>query len=201
LIIRPARLVDDVAVADLVVRPPGGLEDLLGDSAKARRVAAAAFRSTGTAFSWTRTVVVDDDGTVAAEMVRFEGREWKGLRVPTGLVMVAAAGVRQGRALVRGGRVDDRLMPRVPADSLYVLSLCVAPERRGLGVGKALLELAADEARAAGMRAVALDVASQNEGAIRLYRREGFEVVEERSVTTRRGGWARSLRMELAVRE
>jgi ribosomal protein S18 acetylase RimI-like enzyme len=199
LIIRPAGLLDDLAVADLVVRTPGGLEDLLGDPAAARRVAAAAFRSTGTAFSWTRTVVVDDDGAVAGEMVRFEGSAWKRLRVPTGLVMVVAAGVRHGRALVRGGRVDDRLMPAVPPDALYVLSLCVAPERRGLGVGKALLELAADEARTAGMRAVALDVASHNEGAIRLYRREGFAVVEERSVTTRRGGVTGSLRMELGV--
>ncbi len=56
----------------------------------------------------------------------------------TGLVMLAAAPHR-GWWLVRRGRVLDRIQPSVPADSLYVSSLAVAPGHRGRGVGSELM--------------------------------------------------------------
>lgn len=62
--------------------------------------------------------------------------------------------------------------PRVAAD----LGVSVTPAWRGKGVGTALLLAAEDWARAHGAERMVLDLASQNEGALRLYERLGYEV-------------------------
>jgi ribosomal protein S18 acetylase RimI-like enzyme len=54
--------------------------------------------------------------------------------------------------------------------------LAVAPEHQRRGVGRALLEAAAVEARARGARRLTLGVFSPNEGARRLYESAGFVV-------------------------
>ena len=73
----------------------------------------------------------------------------------------------------------------------------VAAARRGQGIGAALLARAVEEAWAAKLRAVALDVAFSNRGAMRFYGREGFASVSERRHPTARGLPAGgSIRME-----
>jgi GNAT superfamily N-acetyltransferase len=51
------------------------------------------------------------------------------------------------------------------------------PDQRGRGLGKQLLELALDWARASGMRAVRLDTSERMVAAQRLYEANGFERV------------------------
>jgi RimJ/RimL family protein N-acetyltransferase len=53
--------------------------------------------------------------------------------------------------------------------------MMVAAERRGQGIGSALLAAAVDWARAAGAHKVALQVWPANEAGIGLYRKFGFE--------------------------
>ena len=57
----------------------------------------------------------------------------------------------------------------------------------GAGDRGRLLAKAIEEAKAARLRAVALDVAVGNEDAIRFYRREGFALILERRHPTKRG--------------
>lgn len=52
--------------------------------------------------------------------------------------------------------------------------LSVLPEHQGRGIGKALLDHATAHAREAGATNLRLMVAAPNEGALRLYAREGF---------------------------
>jgi len=52
--------------------------------------------------------------------------------------------------------------------------LYVAPERRGRGIGRALLDRAAQDARRLGARCVWLETQNVNHGAIQFYRRMGF---------------------------
>jgi ribosomal protein S18 acetylase RimI-like enzyme len=59
----------------------------------------------------------------------------------------------------------------------YITAVSVMPEARGHGVGAALLRDAAEQARAAGMASVTLDVDKKNHTARRLYAREGFALV------------------------
>ena len=59
----------------------------------------------------------------------------------------------------------------------YVSMIIVAPGMQGRSVGSRLIAQAADDARACGMTRMRLEVACDNEGALRFYRRHGF--VEE----------------------
>ncbi len=79
------------------------------------------------------------------------------------------------------GDVDPVLEPyarlEVPG-SYYVSAMAIFPEHRGKGLGTRMLELAKEQARDHGCRQVSLLVFEQNEGAIELYRRHGFEVID-----------------------
>lgn len=57
------------------------------------------------------------------------------------------------------------------------LAIAVVPSARGKGVGSALLDTLLAKARAAGYDAISLSVDRDNEGAIDLYERHGFEPV------------------------
>jgi ribosomal protein S18 acetylase RimI-like enzyme len=52
--------------------------------------------------------------------------------------------------------------------------VCVAPEARGLGVGRLLVEAATADARAHGIEVLGLEVRGNNHGAIALYEHCGF---------------------------
>lgn len=59
-----------------------------------------------------------------------------------------------------------------------IQNLGIVPAHRGLGLGTALLLRALDGFRRAGIELVHLEVTAENEGAIRLYRRLGFQTVK-----------------------
>ncbi len=94
-------------------------------------------------------------------------------------------------AVVEGthGHADVALLTLVPPraveadadadDALWVVSVWVAPQGRGRGVGDALLDAAADHARRRGIARLVLDVGDHNEAAIRLYHRHGYEPTGE----------------------
>ncbi len=67
-------------------------------------------------------------------------------------------------------------------DEVHVLNVAVHPEHRGRGLGRTLLEAILAESRAAGSRAVFLEVRAGNVVARRLYRHLGF-----RELGVRRG--------------
>ena len=68
------------------------------------------------------------------------------------------------------------------APSLYIDALACYPAARGRGVGSALLELMADDARDIGLPQLSLIVYEQNTDAVRLYERYGFQVAERRAI-------------------
>jgi ribosomal protein S18 acetylase RimI-like enzyme len=199
--IRSALTTDVDVAASLIMLTPGGLVDLVGDRGVGRRVAASVFTARGSGFGFDRTLVAEVDGTVVGQVIRFAGADWdRKTQTRTGLVMVRAAGWRFAVSVIREGRRHARVTPPVPADSLYVISLAVTPERRGQGIGSALLRRVVEEALESGLRSVSLDVAERNDGAIRFYVREGFVTVAEGHAPPRRGSPdVDSIRMELAL--
>jgi hypothetical protein len=133
LTIRPAAESDVEGVAPLIISTPGGLLDLLRDRRVALRVARAAFRARRSGYGYERALVADVDGSVAGQIIRFSGEQWATLRTRTGLVMVRAAGPRRGLRLIRHGRTEERMMPPIAQDSLYVLSLGRGYRAEGTG--------------------------------------------------------------------
>lgn len=88
--------------------------------------------------------------------------------------MLAASRVAPGA----GGRPDALALvaPRGPA-RWRLATMGVRPAARGGGAAQRLLDDLVARARAAGVAALELEVFAQNERALRLYRRHGFEVV------------------------
>ena len=82
---------------------------------------------------------------------------------------------------------------------LYLSNLGVRRDRRGRGIGSALIDLKRKEARARGYRKLALDVADTNPGAEKLYRRIGFEVTGKKVFTGARTGFPDYKKMELVL--
>ena len=58
--------------------------------------------------------------------------------------------------------------------SYYVSAMAVFPEHRGKGLGTRILEVAKERARHSGRGQVSLLVFERNEGAVKLYERNGF---------------------------
>lgn len=93
-----------------------------------------------------------------------------------------AAGVIVGHVCLVGGVVDDVLsrLTGVPAGGLSAVSrLYVAPQGRGRGLGAGLLAAATACAADRGLQAV-LEVV-EGSGAVRLYERLGWRLVDHRS--------------------
>ena len=61
------------------------------------------------------------------------------------------------------------------ADTVWLLSMLVAPEARGQGVGDALIDAVVSSAHAWGSAQIILDVGDYNTCGIALYARKGFE--------------------------
>jgi ribosomal protein S18 acetylase RimI-like enzyme len=180
VLVRPATRTDADQVTELITDTPGGLPDILGSRKGALRIVRKVFLTPGSLFGFPHTLVAEADGTVVGEMVRLPGSLWKRLRWRTGLGMLIGTGPRQVWRLVWRGSLTGRAMAPIPADVLYVVSLSVAAAKRGQGIGAGLLANAVEEARAAKLRAVALDVAFSNDGALRFYLRQGFSTLSER---------------------
>ncbi|MEO1638040.1 MAG: GNAT family N-acetyltransferase [Pseudomonadota bacterium] len=70
----------------------------------------------------------------------------------------------------------------VENDRFLMDGLFVAPEARGKGVGTALLDAIAEEARRRGFSQVRLDVVDTNPRAKALYKYEGFQEVKTESI-------------------
>ncbi len=66
--------------------------------------------------------------------------------------------------------------------SLYICSLAVFAEFRGTGLGTRMLSIAREQARERGLGVLSLLVFEQNAGAVRLYERDGFRVVDRAPV-------------------
>jgi ribosomal protein S18 acetylase RimI-like enzyme len=66
------------------------------------------------------------------------------------------------------------------AESFYINMLATYPRFRGQGAGSALLAEVDRLALAAGCALISIEVFASNEGALRLYRRLGYEEVERR---------------------
>jgi ribosomal protein S18 acetylase RimI-like enzyme len=96
----------------------------------------------------------------------------------------------------------SRVTELVASDHVRMVSgLAVGPEHRRRGIGRALLDAAAEEARARGARRLTLRVLGPNAGARRLYESAGF-VVEgvQRDEFFLDGGYVDDVLMALDLR-
>jgi ribosomal protein S18 acetylase RimI-like enzyme len=75
------------------------------------------------------------------------------------------------------GEPIGRIVVDRPGNMLHIVDQAIVPELRGRGIGTAVMRALMDEASAAGLT-VRLEVASENDPSLRLYRRLGFVAIE-----------------------
>lgn len=91
--------------------------------------------------------------------------------------------LREDDTLVGGLRLlwqDEEVWGPQPPVAAYVHGLVVAGQRRGSGLGTALLQWAADQARARGRTLLRLDCGEDNDALRRYYAGQGFRTVGRR---------------------
>jgi ribosomal-protein-alanine N-acetyltransferase len=103
----------------------------------------------------------------------------------TGWTVEAIAGLLAGPGaigLVIDGAdgPDGFLIAREAAGEAEIITVAVDPARRGRGLGLELVEAAARAAKAAGAESLFLEVAVDNDAALALYRRAGFQAAGRR---------------------
>ena len=101
-----------------------------------------------------------------------------------------------------GTPLSGFVLVRIAAADAEILTLAVAPPRRGQGRGRRLVEAAAAMALAGGATALFLEVAEDNEPALALYRHLGFREVGARPGYYARGETrvaARVLKLDLGA--
>ena len=117
-----------------------------------------------------------------------------------------ARGVSSPRELPLVAEVDNEpgglawvwLEGEGPACAAHVYQMWVAPSKRRLGVGRALLDAAIAWARSVGARALVLDVTTGNTAAVQLYEGAGF-VATGSEKSLRPGSELRSQAMRLSL--
>lgn len=103
---------------------------------------------------------------------------WSGVMLRRILAMQGTSGITA--RLNRQWTVSGFALLRAAADECELLSLAVAPEQRGKGIGKLLLQGTMHQARVAGARTLFLEVAEDNTVARRLYSEHGLVPVGQR---------------------
>ncbi|MBT5561172.1 MAG: GNAT family N-acetyltransferase [Rhodospirillaceae bacterium] len=172
-VLRKAIPADALALAELMDQAGEGIPSWLWaqdaeDGETALDVGMARARRSEGSFSYPNAAVLEDAGQVAGMLL--------------GYLQPAVMNVEEE---LQG--VPDFLVPLVELEclapgSFYINALAVYPHHRSKGYGSLLIGEAERRAWELGTRSLSIMVFEGNEGAVRLYKRLGFECAAERQV-------------------
>ncbi|PWK83874.1 GNAT family N-acetyltransferase [Fulvimonas soli] len=131
-------------------------------------------------FGWRNHCVGVLDGAVVAVGAGYGGEGGFAFTLAAARQILAHYGPRHAPGVIARGLGVERVIPPPARGMHYLAHLGVAPELRGQGIGRALVEHLLARGRALGRRRMVLDVAASNPRAQALYERLGFTVTEER---------------------
>lgn len=180
LILRPARQSDAVISALLLVETNGdfGLQVLgLGDPALQIKAMQEWFLAGANRFSHEEAWIAEKYGVAAGLLLCFEGSRLTALELGCARRLAAIYGLGGAiRMLWRNNQLACR--KDAEPDEYLISHLAVDEHFRRQGIAKVLLEKAADLARAKGLHKLVLEVEANNQPAVALYQRAGFEVID-----------------------
>ena len=172
VVLRPATPDDCRRIAELFRVSSDGVADYVWSQlqpdhpgASLVEIGARRYAREKTAFSYQNCLVAEHCGAVIGMMHAFV--------------------IEPGDEPAPAGEVDPVLRPYAELEqpgSLYISALAVVPPHRGQGLGRRFLAAARERARRLGCPALSLICFDQNRDAKRLYKREGFMVIERRDV-------------------
>jgi len=170
--IRKATRADCRALAELALMAGEGIPAFFWAQAQQPgqdiiEVGSEAVASEEANFSYLNSHVAELDGEIAGMMLAY--------RLPAG---EDAEGLEELPEFIRPLVELEQCVP----GSFYINMIATYPVCRGQGVGTGLLGCVDGLAQAAGCSLASIEVFEQNQGALRLYERLGYRVVERRAV-------------------
>lgn len=166
--IHPAQPADADKVVPLIIEAIGDIANRLTGETEEQKVTQSLcelFKRNDNRHSYLYTYIAKINGQAAGIMVLYPGEDAPILdrNLKTWLI---ERGIRQPE-------IDAESLP----DELYIDTICIDPAFRGKGIGTQLFAFAEELARQKAYAKLALNVETQKEPAIRLYKRLGYEVV------------------------
>ncbi|HEX6929623.1 MAG TPA: GNAT family N-acetyltransferase [Gammaproteobacteria bacterium] len=125
------------------------------------------------------------DGEIAGAVLGYDREQLSAQELRGSFNMLKAAPMSHWPHLV--GRVSRALSGYVPLpspDAFYINNIAIDGGRRGMGLGRRLLDHVVESCRAHGYRCIELDVTAPNAAAIAFYRKLGFRRVSESGTET-----------------
>jgi ribosomal protein S18 acetylase RimI-like enzyme len=126
-----------------------------------------------------RAVLLTAADAVLGGLIALDGAELSRCRRDDAVAAIALAGPGERGAVAERIQVSRELFPPVPADEFYLSRIWVVPEARRAGYGTALLRHYIEAGARRGCARLRLDVWSESGTAIGLYRRFGFETLQQ----------------------
>ena len=143
-----------------------------GGHDEARAVLGAWIARESSEIAARRWVVAEEDSVPAGGFAALPAPELDAAR-RADLLALARLAARDASLMTRISAARDLFAPVDPSD-LYLSRIAVAADFRGRGVATFMLEGIARSARERGCSAVRLDVSSDNDAAVSLYKKHGF---------------------------
>jgi ribosomal protein S18 acetylase RimI-like enzyme len=165
----------------------------------ARTIFQKAFVYPGHAFSYEHTQVVERDGQPAGLILGYPGKVKRQAEEKMQPVMARLLPLRKLPRILVNLADLNRIKQDVFWYDYYILSVGVLPEFRNQGIGTYLLADAERQAKAANCQAMCLDVTYANARARKLFERNGYRVVCNKTSDrfhqmTRAGGLSRMMK-------
>ena len=139
------------------------------------------FVRTSNVFSHEYVSIAEVDGKAAGMLLGYSWQKKYEHTFITGWMLIMELGisvVERIPAIIESGRVSGT----VNEGEYYISNVATLPDFRGMGVGSALLAHAEKLALGCGANTIALEVDRKNAGALRLYKKSGYEVQKEFSI-------------------
>ncbi len=176
--LRPARSEDCKAIAELFLISSDGLAEyiwsgLAEPGADLTEVGAGRYAREAVPFSYENCLLAVSGETVSGEMA--SGNEVLGMLHAFEMPPKEEGEEESDPVLKPYSELED-------VGSLYVSAIALYPGYRGLGIGTTLLAAADERARRQNLPRLSLICFEMNEGALRLYRRQGYRESDRRAL-------------------
>ncbi len=171
MIIRAANITDAVSIARLFIQPMGVLAGKFSGSNNPKDAVSLFTRfiaQQANQYSFENILVYEDDMGVRGFICGYDGALLHTLREP----FITYISIYNGFA----GLLEDETQP----GEFYLDTVSVHPDLQGRGVGSQLIRALFKRSLSKGFNRVGLLVEPTNASAIRLYKKLGFELLQQR---------------------
>lgn len=140
------------------------------------------FRHSSNLFSFKHSHIAEIDGKIAGMILGYDGKTKKRENLKTGLLFFKEMGIGMIFKLKSFLKLNATV-GSLNIDEYYISNVAVYPRYRGKGIGKKLMSIAEEEAKMADKKRMVLDVEKDNTVAIGLYKKLGYKIIKEFSIT------------------